>query len=184
MCSTRFLSIRRSYRRENPTGDYRRTFVVPPGFLAGVAAAPCCASNGFYSAFSVWVNGSADRPVDWARGSRPSSTSPAPCPAPASTCSLVRAHQLVLSQLSGGPGHVVAIRNCPRCHPALATRGLCFDDVFLSTPATTPWNRAGRLRVDSGAGARVTIGEIGVEAAAGQTVTIGGIEPFGRPSAH
>ena len=36
----------------------------------------------------------------------------------------------------------------------------------------------GSCAVDTGAGARVTMGEIGVEAATGRTVTIGGIEPW------
>ena len=41
---------------ENPTGDYRRTFAVPEGFLSGGARA-VLRFEGVDSAFRVWLNG-------------------------------------------------------------------------------------------------------------------------------
>ena len=47
---------------ENPTGDYRRTFSLPPGFLAPGARA-VLRFEGVDSAFRAWVNGVGGRPL-------------------------------------------------------------------------------------------------------------------------
>jgi beta-galactosidase len=160
--------------QENPTGDYRRTFVVPPGFLAGAGRA-VLRFDGVDSAFSVWVNGSE---IGRSTGSR------------------LPGEFDITHALSGSGVNVLAVRVHQWSSASYLEdqdmwwlSGIFRDVTLLSRPAGgvddvfvhagyDARTGAGQLRADSGAGARITIDEIGVEAAAGQTVTIGGIEPW------
>jgi beta-galactosidase len=159
--------------QENPTGDYRRTFAVPPGFLVGAGRA-VLRFDGVDSAFSVWVNGAE---IGRSTGSR------------------LPAEFDVTDALSGSGADLVAVRvhqwssgSYLEDQDMWWLSGIFRDVTLLARPAGLAdvfvhadydaRTGAGQLRVDASGGARVAIGEVGVEAAAGQTVTIGRVEPW------
>jgi beta-galactosidase len=159
---------------ENPTGDYRRTFAVPPGFTDGTGRA-VLRFEGVDSAFTVWVNG-----VEVGR----------------STGSRLAAEFDITRALAGSGDNVLAVR----VHQWSAGSYLEDQDMWwlsgIFRDVTLRWRPsdgvddvfvqadydagtgAGQLRVAAGDGARVVIAELGVDTRAGQAVTIDRVEPW------
>jgi beta-galactosidase len=159
---------------ENPTGDYRRTFAVPPGFTDGAGRA-VLRFDGVDSAFTAWVNGAE---VGRSTGSR------------------LAAEFDVTGALSGAGDNVLAVR----VHQWSAGSYLEDQDMWwlsgIFRDVTLRWRPsdgvddvfvqadydagtgAGQLRVAAADGARVVIAELGVDTRAGQAVTIDRVEPW------
>ncbi|NAZ77468.1 DUF4981 domain-containing protein [Kineococcus sp. T13] len=164
---------------ENPTGDHRRTFALPDGFLAGGARA-VLRFEGVDSACVAWVDG-----VEVGR----------------STGSRLPVEFDVTDALDGDrTEHVLAVR----VHQWSAASyledqdmwwlsGIFRDVALLSRPAGgvedvfvhAGFDAAagtGRLRVeavvDGGGRARVLVPELGVDAAAGEEVLVPGVQPW------
>jgi beta-galactosidase len=159
---------------ENPTGDYRRTFRVPDGFLAGGSRA-VLRFEGVDSAARVWLNG-----VEVGRlvGSR------------------LPAELDVTEQLRAGAENVVAVR----VHQWSSASYLEDQDMWwlsgifrevrlLSRPAGglgdvfvhadyDAASGAGTLRVDASAQGRVVVPELGIDAAVGEEVRVDAVEPW------
>lgn len=159
---------------ENPTGDYRRTFVVPDGFLAHGSRA-VLRFEGVDSAAKVWVNGTE---VGTSAGSRlPVELDVTDVLDPAGENVLaVRVHQwssasyledqdmwwlsgifrevLLLSRPAGGP-----------------------QDVFVHAGYDAASGR-GTLRVDASGPARVVVPELGVDQPAGADISLETVDPW------
>jgi len=159
---------------ENPTGDYRRTFAVPPGFLADGSRA-VLRFEGVDSAAKVWVNGTA---VGTSVGSR--------LPVEFDVTDLLRAdgdnvlavrvHQWSSASyledqdmwwLSGIFREVVLLSR-----PAAR-----LDDVFVHADFTAETG-AGTLRVDTSVPARLFVPELGIDAPTGTAIDIASVEPW------
>ena len=156
---------------DNPTGDYRRTFRLPVGFLAGSRAV--LRFEGVDSALKVWVNGSA---VGTSVGSR--------LPVEFDVTDLladdgenvlaVRVHQwssgsyLEDQDMWWLSGIFREVRLLSR--PA---GGL--DDVFVHAGYS---DGAGTLRVDTPVPARVLVPELGIDAATGTEIGVSHVEPW------
>ena len=159
---------------ENPTGEYRRTFALPMGFLAGGARA-VLRFEGVDSAFRAWVNG---MEVGRSVGSR------------------LPAEFDVTEALRSDADNVLAVRvhqwssasyledqdmwwlsGIFREVRLLARPAGGLDDVFVHAAydATTG---AGSLRVDTSAPARILVPELGLDVATGTDVTVAGVEPW------
>jgi beta-galactosidase len=160
--------------QENPTGDYRRTFTVPPGFTDG-AGRVVLRFDGVDSAFTVWVNGTE---VGRSTGSR------------------LAAEFDITRALAGSGDNVLAVRvhqwssgSYLEDQDMWWLSGIFRDVTLLWRPADgvgdvfvqaryDAASGAGQLLVTAGGGARVAIAELGVDAGAGQAVTIGRVEPW------
>lgn len=159
---------------ENATGDYRRTFRLPDGFLADGARA-VLRFEGVDSAARVWLNGAeAGRTV----GSRlPAELDVTDLLRPdAENVLAVRVHQWSSASyledqdmwwLSGIFREVRLLSRPPG--------GL--DDVFVHA-GYDPAAGAGTLRVQTSAPGRVRVPELGIDAAAGEQVWIEAVEPW------
>src|SRR4051794_28358114 len=159
---------------ENPTGDYRLRFDVPPSFGEDAVLR----FEGVDSCFRVWVNGDF---VGVSRGSRlPSEFDVGPLlRAGADNVLAVRVHQWSSGSyledqdmwwLSGIFRDVT-----------LQARPLAgaIDDVFVHADYDHVTG-VGRLRVDvpGGADARVTVPELSIAASSGETVTVERVEAW------
>ena len=159
---------------ENPTGDYRRTFALPAGFLAPGSRA-VLRFEGVDSALRVWVNGTE---VGTSVGSR--------LPVELDITDLlrdeaenvlaVRVHQWSSASyledqdmwwLSGIFREVLLLSR-----PA---GGL--DDVFVHADFE-PASGGGTLRVDTSVPARVLVPELGIDAGSGTEITVPAVEPW------
>lgn len=159
---------------ENPTGDYRRTFALPPGFLAPGARA-VLRFEGVDSAFRAWVDG-----VEVGR----------------SVGSRLPVELDVTDALSGAGDHVLAVRvhqwssasyledqdmwwlsGIFREVQLLARPAGGLDDVFVHAGYDAA-SGAGTLRVDTDVPARLVVPELGVDAATGGEIEVGPVEPW------
>jgi beta-galactosidase len=149
---------------ENPTGDYRRVFAVPPDWRAAVLR-----FEGADSCLCAWLNGER---VGTSMGSRlPVEFDVALKPGEENVLA-VRVHQWSAGSyledqdmwwLSGLFREVTLLR------PAL-------DDVFVHADYD-PAAGTGTLRVETPVAARVSVPELGIDIAAGETATVG-VEPW------
>ncbi|MFF1271972.1 glycoside hydrolase family 2 TIM barrel-domain containing protein [Streptomyces marokkonensis] len=151
---------------ENPTGDHLRVFDLPDGWPAGGDAV--LRFDGVESCARVWLNGT---DVGEFKGSR-------------------LPHEFAVGRLLKPTGNVLAVR----VHQWSAGSyledqdqwwlpGIFRDVTLLHRPAGAAGDffvhasydhvtGEGTLRVDSGAGGRVTVPELGVDVAAGEPVTL------------
>jgi len=162
---------------ENPTGDYRRTFVVPDDFLAGSTdgARAVLRFEGVDSAVKVWLNGSE---VGTSVGSRlPVEFDVTDHVLPGSPNVLaVRVHQWSSASYLedqdmwwlSGIFREVSLQARP-------AGGL--DDVFVHADfdAVTGF---GLLRVEVSVPARVLVPELGIDGPAGTALSVGSVEPW------
>ena len=159
---------------ENPTGDHRRTFVLPEGFTAG-APRVVLRFEGVDSAFTAWVDGTE---VGRSVGSR------------------LPVEFDVTDALRGTDEHVVAVR----VHQWSAASyvedqdmwwlsGIFRDVTLLARPLDgvedvfvhagyDHTSGAGTLRVDTPAPARLLVPELGVDVATNEDVTLERVEPW------
>ncbi|MDQ1485097.1 MAG: beta-galactosidase, partial [Actinomycetota bacterium] len=159
---------------ENPTGDYRRTFALPAGFLADGARA-VLRFDGVDSAYAVWLNG-----VEVGRsvGSRLATefdVTDAVRPVGDNVLA-VRVHQWSSASyledqdmwwLSG------IFRDV-----ALLARPIgAVDDVFVHADYD-PASGTGRLRVETDVPAILIVPELGIEAPTGEEIDVGVVEPW------
>jgi beta-galactosidase len=159
---------------ENPTGDYRRTFAVPRGFLADSARA-VLRFDGVDSAFRAWLNG-----IEVGR----------------SVGSRLPVELDVTDALRGGTENVLAVRvhqwssgsyledqdmwwlsGIFRDVTLLSRPAGGIDDVFVHADYDAS-SGTGRLRVDASSGARVRVPELSLDAASGEAVDVGPVEPW------
>ena len=159
---------------ENPTGDYRRTFAVPAGFLPEGSRA-VLRFEGVDSAFVVWLNGAR---VGTSVGSRlPSEFD-------------------VTEHLREGGDNVLAVRvhqwssasyledqdmwwlsGIFREVALLSRPAGGLDDVFVHAGFDAATG-AGTLRVDTSVPARVLVPELGIDAPSGTEVTVTAVQPW------
>ena len=170
---------------ENPTGDHRRAFTLPAGFLDGAGTRAVLRFDGVDSAFTAWVDG-----VEVGR----------------SVGSRLAVEFDVTAALAAGGGadgeHVLAVRvhqwssgsyledqdmwwlsGIFRDVTLLARPAGAAEDVFAHADYDAATGR-GLLRVEAtGADggpvpARVLVPELGVDAAAGEEVQLEGVQPW------
>ncbi|MCU1658626.1 MAG: glycoside hydrolase family 2 barrel, partial [Pseudonocardiales bacterium] len=165
---------------ENPTGDYRRTFTVPPGFLTESGRA-VLRFDGVDSAFAVWVNGTE---IGRSTGSR------------------LAVEFDVTSALSGTGVNVLAVRVHQWSSASYLEdqdmwwlSGIFRDVTLQSRPANgiddvfvhagfDAATGAGMLRVETRGDAWLVVDELGVQTAANQSVTIENVQPWTAESPY
>ncbi|HEX7189464.1 MAG TPA: glycoside hydrolase family 2 TIM barrel-domain containing protein, partial [Actinomycetes bacterium] len=159
---------------ENPTGDYRRTFAVPEGFLAGGARA-VLRFEGVDSAFRVWLNGTE---VGRSVGSRlPTELDVTDALAVGEdNLVAVRVHQwssasyLEDQDMWWLSGIFREVRLLSR-----PTGGL--EDVFVHATYDSVTG-GGSLRVETPVPARVRVPELGIDIPANEEILLGAVEPW------
>lgn len=159
---------------ENPTGDHRTTFTVPPGFLDGGARA-VLRFEGVDSAARVWLNGTE---LGTSVGSRlPVELDATDALDPAGDNVLaVRVHQwssasyLEDQDMWWMSGIFREVRLLAR--PAGGV-----EDVFVRAGYDAA-SGAGSLRVDASVPARLLVPELGVDAATGEDVDLAAVQPW------
>jgi beta-galactosidase len=156
---------------ENPTGDYRRTFRLPDGFLVdGVRAV--LRFEGVDSALQVWVNGGE---AGTSVGSR--------LPVEFDVTDLLREGENVLAvrvlQWSSGSyledQDMWWLSGIFREVRLLARPAAGLDDVFVHAGYA---DGAGTLRVDTPVPARVLVPELGIDAPTGSEISVPDVEPW------
>ena len=162
---------------QNPTGDYRRTFVVPEDFLSGGGggARAVLRFEGVDSAVKVWLNGGE---VGTSVGSRlPVEFDVTDLVLPGARNVLaVRVHQWSSASYLedqdmwwlSGIFRAVSLQARP-------DGGL--DDVFVHADFDAATG-LGRLRVDASGPARVVIPELAIDAPAGTEIFVSSVEPW------
>ncbi|MBA2770229.1 MAG: DUF4981 domain-containing protein, partial [Sporichthyaceae bacterium] len=159
---------------ENPTGDYRRTFAVPDGFLTQGSRA-LLRFEGVDSAFRVWVNGTE---VGTSVGSR------LPTEFDVTNALRVDGENVIAARV-----HQWSSASYLEDQDMWWLSGIFREVLLLSRPpdgvqdvfvhadyaATTG---TGTLRVDTPAPARVRVPELGVDAASNQEISAGPVEPW------
>ena len=156
---------------ENPTGDYRRTFRLPSGFLSGGARA-ALRFEGVDSAMRVWMNG---QPVGSSVGSR--------LPVEFDVTDLLRDGDNVLAvrvhQWSSGSyledQDMWWLSGIFREVRLLARPAGGLEDVFVRAGYA---DGAGTLRVETPVPARVLVPELGIDAPTNSDLAIAGVEPW------
>jgi beta-galactosidase len=157
---------------ENPTGDYRTTFTVPPQWRGGRVV---LRFEGVDSCARVWLNGN---DIGVTSGSRlPSEFD-------------------VTDALNWSAGNLLAVRvhqwssgSYLEDQDMWWLSGIFREVTLLSRPAGgigdhfvhadyDPATGAGSLRVDADAPARLTVAELGIDCPAGQTVRVPAVRPW------
>ena len=159
---------------DNPTGDYRRTVTVPPGFLTDGARA-VLRFDGVDSAFTVWVNGTE---IGRSTGSRLAVEFDVTDALSTTTINVVavRVHQWSSGSYLEDQD-MWWLSGIFRDVTLLARPAGGVDDVFVHADFDAG-SRTGTLRVDCDHDALVVIGELGVEASTNQTVRIENVQPW------
>ncbi|GAB3454899.1 glycoside hydrolase family 2 TIM barrel-domain containing protein [Kineococcus endophyticus] len=160
---------------ENPTGDHRRRFALPAGFLSDGARA-VLRFEGVDSAFTAWVDGTE---VGRSVGSR-----------------LPVEFDVTDALQAGGAEHVLAVRvhqwsvaSYLEDQDMWWLSGIFRDVTLLSRPAGAVedvfvhagYDHAtgtGSLRVDTPSAARLLVPELGVDVPCGEDVEVPGVEPW------
>ncbi|WP_432511821.1 glycoside hydrolase family 2 TIM barrel-domain containing protein [Kineococcus sp. SYSU DK001] len=160
--------------QENPTGDHRLRFTLPPGWLDGRPDAVVLRFQGVDSCARVWLNGTE---LGWSTGSRlPFEFDVGTALREGTNVLAVRVHRwsagsyLEDQDMWWLPG---IFRDVELLHrPAGAV-----DDLRVSTG----WDAAtgtGRLRVDADRPGRVLVPELGVDVPVGTTLRLPEVEPW------
>jgi beta-galactosidase len=159
---------------ENPTGDYRRTFTVPEGFLTGSSRA-VLRFEGVDSALKVWINGTE---VGTSVGSR--------LPVEFDVTELLRDQQenvlaVRVHQWSSASyledQDMWWLSGIFREVLLLARPAAGLEDVFVHADFDAG-SGAGILRVDTPVGARVLVPELAVDAPTGTRIEIPAVQPW------
>jgi beta-galactosidase len=149
----------------NPTGEYRRSFALPPDWPGGSAV---LRFGGADSELRAWLNGTE---LGWACGSRLAHEFEAGA--------LLRPeNELVVRVRQWSAGSYLEdqdmwwLSGLFRGVELLARPDGCAADVFVHAEAD------GTLRVDCDVPARLVVPELGIDCAAGETVAAGPVEPW------
>ncbi|HEX7265575.1 MAG TPA: glycoside hydrolase family 2 TIM barrel-domain containing protein [Candidatus Dormibacteraeota bacterium] len=157
---------------ENPTGDYRRSFVLPQEWKGMKVL---LRFDGIDSCARVWLNG---REVGVTSGSR--------LPAEFDVTNLVRrgvTNSLAVRVHQWSSGSYLEdqdmwwLSGIFRDVTLLGRPQGAISDYFVHADFDAA-TAAGSLRVDSDVTARVVVHELGIDVATGETVTVQGVEPW------
>src|SRR5918999_5007147 len=156
---------------ENPTGDYRREFELPPDWPGRDAV---LRFEGVDSCAKVWLNG---HELGHSTGSRlPVEFDVTPALVPGRNVLAVRVHQWSAGSYLEDQD-MWWLSGIFRSVTLLARPAGALDDVFVHAGYDHA-SGAGTLRVETGAPARLTVPELGVDVAASATVTLEAVEPW------
>ncbi|KAB8161898.1 DUF4981 domain-containing protein [Streptomyces sp. 3MP-14] len=162
---------------ENPTGEYRRTFELPPE-MVGFAGRLVLRFEGVDSAFALWCNG---RPVGWATGSRlPSEFDVTDALVPGRNVLAVRVHQWSAGSYLEDQD-MWWVSGIFRSVALLARPAGGITDLFVRAGYDHRTGR-GTLRVETPQPARLSIPELGVTADTNEELTLPAVEPWSAES--